>query len=152
MTTKTAGTEQTPKANRKTERAARRAAKLAASPATVAETQQAMSQADNTERVAAKVAAKAKTAKPKAEPKPKPTFRGIVVRRNGKLSAAGLPCLCGCGGATVTDAAQFISGHDAKLRKAILGGAELPAIAQPFADHGDLDRLLGDHSGEAEGE
>jgi hypothetical protein len=51
-------------------------------------------------------------------------------------SAKGIPCLCGCGAATTTDAARFLSGHDAKLRKAVLAAAgswdAVPVIARPF--------------------
>lgn len=53
-----------------------------------------------------------------------------------KLSPRGLPCLCGCGTATHTPAARFLSGHDAKLRKlAFATGLKLsalPEICQPF--------------------
>ena len=51
-------------------------------------------------------------------------------------SAKGLPCLCGCGEATTTPAARFLSGHDAKLRKAVLAAAgswdAVPEHARPF--------------------
>jgi hypothetical protein len=59
---------------------------------------------------------------------------GEVVRNAaGRLTARGLTCLCGCGTPTVTDEAYFVSGHDAKLRKALLtDGAEIPEIILPF--------------------
>lgn len=51
-------------------------------------------------------------------------------------SAKGIPCLCGCGAETQTPAARFLSGHDAKLRKAVLAATgswdAVPTIARPF--------------------
>lgn len=77
-----------------------------------------------------------------AEPTPAPatTEATPAPRKNaaGKLSAKGLPCLCGCGLATVTPTARFLSGHDAKLRKTILvDGAEIPEVVRPFFDNGE---------------
>lgn len=50
--------------------------------------------------------------------------------------ATGLPCLCGCGAPTATPAARFLSGHDAKLRKAVLKAGlawdAVPVAARPF--------------------
>lgn len=95
---------------------------------------------------AAKKSKKAKEAKPKA-PKLTPEERrakrdaddlairkagGVVRNAAGRLTARGLTCLCGCGQATVTYEAKFVSGHDAKLRKRLLEGEEIPAIILPF--------------------
>lgn len=128
---------ETTRPNRKAAREARRAAKLAAQTADVAETQQAMAEADKTEALAAKVAGKAKPKKAPKEPTPKPTYQGITVRRNGQLSAKGMTCLCGCGTPTVTEEARFVSGHDAKLRKVLLAGGDMPDIVRPFFEHGE---------------
>jgi hypothetical protein len=49
---------------------------------------------------------------------------GVVRTPAGKASARGLPCLCGCGGTTVTDEARFISGHDAQFRSRVLEGEQ----------------------------
>jgi hypothetical protein len=60
---------------------------------------------------------------------------------NGRLSARGLSCLCGCGGATVQRDARFLSGHDAKMRaevrRAGMVPAALPEIARPFFENGE---------------
>jgi hypothetical protein len=60
---------------------------------------------------------------------------------NGRLSARGLTCLCGCGGATVQRDARFISGHDAKMRaevrRAGMVPEALPEIARPFFANGE---------------
>lgn len=52
------------------------------------------------------------------------------------LSAAGLPCLCGCKQDTITSAARFLPGHDAKLRKTVIKAGlawdAVPEIARPF--------------------
>src|SRR5687768_8869959 len=45
---------------------------------------------------------------------------GVVRTANGKASARGLPCLCGCGNPTVTSEARFLSGHDAQFRSRVL--------------------------------
>lgn len=61
--------------------------------------------------------------------------------KSGKLSPNGLPCLCGCGAATVRTVAKFQSGHDAKLKGRMVRMAEgrvldtdepIPTIAIPF--------------------
>lgn len=57
---------------------------------------------------------------------------GVVRNSAGRLSARDLPCLCGCGEDTVTRDAWFVSGHDAKLRKRLLEGEEIPQIIRPF--------------------
>lgn len=75
-----------------------------------------------------KTAPRSKTGAPKsAEKKPKTerpplmtAFGPIPINRAGKYDVSGHPCLCGCGGATVTPKARFISGHDSKMRKAII--------------------------------
>lgn len=76
---------------------------------------------------------------PETPKAPKPTSKApYAVRRNGLLSAFGLPCLCGCGAPTHTEEARFLSGHDAKLRKAVLLlGAPLPDVVRPFFEHGE---------------
>lgn len=60
---------------------------------------------------------------------------------NGRLSARGLTCLCGCGNATVQRDARFISGHDAKMRaevrRAGMVPEALPEIARPFFENGE---------------
>lgn len=60
---------------------------------------------------------------------------------NGRLSARGLACLCGCGGATVQRDARFLSGHDAKMRaevrRAGMVPEALPEIARPFFENGE---------------
>lgn len=63
--------------------------------------------------------------------------RGEVVRNAaGRPTARGLTCLCGCGEATHRDDAWFRSGHDARLRKAVIFGEltfdGLPEIVKPF--------------------
>ncbi|HXX40237.1 MAG TPA: helix-turn-helix domain-containing protein [bacterium] len=44
-------------------------------------------------------------------------FRRWVSRRLVKISppSGGGPCLCGCGGVTITAGARFLPGHDGKL-------------------------------------
>lgn len=53
-----------------------------------------------------------------------------------KPKARDLPCLCGCGNPTTTRDARFLSGHDAKLRKAVLEARgswdAVPELARPF--------------------
>jgi hypothetical protein len=81
--------------------------------------------------VAKKATAPAKAATPaKAAP---------AKKDDGKLSAKGLSCLCGCGQATLTDSARFIPGHDAKLKSVLLKvergeltEPSIPKIARPF--------------------
>lgn len=63
--------------------------------------------------------------------------RGEVVRNAaGRPTARGLTCLCGCGDATHRDDAMFRSGHDARLRKAVILGEltfdGLPEIVKPW--------------------
>lgn len=61
---------------------------------------------------------------------------GVVRNAAGRPTARRLPCLCGCGQPTHTDEAWFLSGHDAKLRKAIVDGKlgieQVPEIVRPF--------------------
>lgn len=65
---------------------------------------------------------------------------------NGKLSAEGLSCLCGCGQPTKTDKAKFIPGHDAKLKSLLLRlergeaekGERVPEIAKKFLQKSPL--------------
>jgi hypothetical protein len=72
------------------------------------------------------------TTTPEAPATPRPLFRP-----NGAPYAVGLPCLCGCGAATHTPKAAFLSGHDAKLRKRVLRmGESLPAVVLPFFEAG----------------
>jgi hypothetical protein len=66
---------------------------------------------------------------------------------SGRLSARGLPCLCGCGASTTTRDARFLSGHDAKMRAAILkqglATSAIPDVALPFfKDGGAIAGLL----------
>lgn len=63
--------------------------------------------------------------------------KGEVARNAaGRPDARGLPCLCGCGDPTHRDDAWFRSGHDARLRKAVifgsLGLSGVPEIVRPF--------------------
>jgi hypothetical protein len=61
----------------------------------------------------------------------------VVYRANGKPSARGLTCLCGCDQPTHTDEAWFLSGHDAILRREVLRkGEPLPEIVRPFYETG----------------
>lgn len=91
--------------------------------------------AEKAKRAQKVAAAKPKGKTDKDEPNPeKPTHN-----KAGRRLATGLTCLCGCGAPTQTKKARFISGHDAKLRKLILGyedGAEAwnncPDIIRPF--------------------
>jgi hypothetical protein len=74
---------------------------------------------------------------------------------SGKLSARGLTCLCGCGQATTTRDARFLSGHDARMRAAILRAnlavSAIPEIARPFFEEGAIaGLLLADRGTEAE--
>lgn len=81
-----------------------------------------------------------KAATPAIEAKPKQEQKGgETVLRTGKLSARGLPCLCGCGAATHTKDARFLSGHDAKLRKVLLlqGAEAMPEVIAPFFARGE---------------
>jgi len=85
----------------------------------------------------AKVAKKSVKSAKKAEPKaPRPKLTSYSVRKDGTLSARGLTCLCGCRSMTVTNDARFVSGHDAKMRQAILTSedrlAAIPEIVLPF--------------------
>lgn len=74
---------------------------------------------------------------PKAEkPKRKP-IEAYDKLKNGKMSARGLTCLCGCGAPTVNADARFISGHDSRLRQALLDGGKIPEIVMPFFVHGE---------------
>lgn len=61
---------------------------------------------------------------------------GVVKNAAGRPTARNLTCLCGCGKPTHTDEAWFLSGHDAKLRKAIVDGKltieQVPEIVRPF--------------------
>lgn len=86
-------------------------------------------------------AKKAKVATPKVEkvakPKPKPE-EAYDIKKNGKMSARGLTCLCGCGAPTQTRDARFLSGHDSKMRQAILDGGATPAIVLPFFEAGEV--------------
>ena len=68
---------------------------------------------------------------------PRPVLTAYAVRANGRLSARGLACLCGCGEATTTPDARFRSGHDQRMRVAILRGGEIPALALPFFTAGE---------------
>jgi len=65
---------------------------------------------------------------------------------SGRLSARGLPCLCGCGASTTQREARFLSGHDARMRSAIIKGgldpALIPSIARPFFEDGPIAGLL----------
>jgi hypothetical protein len=73
-----------------------------------------------------------KAPKPPKEAGPRPLFR-----RNGAPFTLGLPCLCGCGAATHTPKAAFLSGHDAKLRQRVLKlGEDLPEVVRPFFEAG----------------
>lgn len=63
--------------------------------------------------------------------------RGEVVKNAaGRPTARGLTCLCGCADATHRPDAWFRSGHDARLRKAVITGSltfdGLPEIVKPF--------------------
>jgi len=80
----------------------------------------------------ARKTAKTKTATPKS------STNGRL--KSGRLSSKGMTCLCGCGGATATDGARFITGHDARL-KGVLGriangakrdGDVIPSDARAF--------------------
>ena len=64
---------------------------------------------------------------------------GLARNAAGNPDARGLACLCGCGLPTVRDEALFVSGHDAKLRAAVLALpgerqvlGSLPFFAQAF--------------------
>lgn len=61
---------------------------------------------------------------------------GVVLNAAGRPTARDLPCLCGCGEPTHRPDAWFLSGHDAKMRKAIVDGGltidRVPAIVAPF--------------------
>ena len=65
--------------------------------------------------------------------------------KDGKKSAKGLSCLCGCGQATLTDAAKFRPGHDAKLKGVLLKvergelpKSNVPEIAKPFLQRSEM--------------
>lgn len=68
-------------------------------------------------------------------PAPVSTPKAKVAKVDGP-SAAGLPCLCGCGSPTQTPNARFLSGHDARLRKVVieagLAWSAVPDAARPF--------------------
>jgi hypothetical protein len=77
----------------------------------------------------------------------------VVMNAAGRPTARGLTCLCGCGQPTHRPDAWFLSGHDARLRKAVitgkLGFSDLPAIVRPFFKLGaPIAGLLLDDDGE----
>lgn len=78
---------------------------------------------------------------PKAERGPaaeRVVLTAYAPRKNGRLSARDLPCLCGCGNPTTTPDARFLSGHDQRMRVAILRGGEVPELALPFYTAGEV--------------
>lgn len=80
-----------------------------------------------------------KTPKVKEPKPPRPTQQAYDRRKDGTLSARGLTCLCGCGQPTTTRDARFLSGHDAKLRKALLvDKLPCPEIVRPFFENGEV--------------
>lgn len=122
------------------------------------------------EEATSKTTKAAKAAKAKAEKAPKLTPEqrrekreaedravrkagGVVRTASGKATARGLPCLCGCGGATVTENAKFISGHDAQFRSRILKGEQSiddrkSALIKPFYEAGEVIAGFGFEGGE----
>lgn len=109
----------------------------------VVETTEAAATAIATYR-AAKVAAAAKRAERKVartEGQEAVTDGRPRKMANGRLSARGFACLCGCGNPTVQRDARFISGHDAKMRaeirRANMVPEALPEIARPFFENGE---------------
>ena len=119
------------RANRETEQTARDEDEIESTEEIEEDEPRTMEEATAKTTKTAKKAAKKVNAAPKLTPEQRRAKRaeedaairakgGVVRTATGKASARGLPCLCGCGGATVTDEARFISGHDAQFRSRVL--------------------------------
>jgi hypothetical protein len=98
--------------------------------------------ADKAKEKAPKLTPEQRRAKREAEDKVVRDAGGVVKTASGKISARGLACLCGCGGATRTDEARFISGHDAQFRSRVIKGEQTidspeSALIKPFYEAGE---------------
>lgn len=113
----------------------------------------ATKKADKAKEKAPKLTPEQRRAKRDAEDKAARANGGVARTASGKVTARGLPCLCGCGSATVTEEARFISGHDAQFRSRVLKGEQTidspeSKLIRPFYEAGEVVAGFGFEGGE----